>query len=133
MKTIDVVAAVIIDGNKVFATQRGYGDYKDKWEFPGGKVESGELPEVALVREIKEELNTEVSVEQYIDTIDYDYPDFHLRMMCFRCGIVKGDLKLLEHKSSTWIDADSINDLDWLPADRILLPRIKRILKARRN
>ena len=133
MKTIDVVAAVIIDGNKVFATQRGYGDYKDKWEFPGGKVESGELPEVALVREIKEELNTEVSVEQYIDTIDYDYPDFHLRMMCFRCRIVKGDLKLLEHKSSTWIDADSINDLDWLPADRFLLPRIKRILKARRN
>ena len=133
MKTINVVAAIILEGDKAFVTQRGYGAFKDKWEFPGGKIEPGETPEKALVREIREELNTEIAVDQSLDTIDFDYPEFHLKMECFCCRIIKGELNLLEHESSKWVTAETISDLDWLPADRILLPRIAEILNMRRE
>ena len=107
-KKINVVAAVIRKGNTVFATQRGYGDYKDWWEFPGGKIEQGETPEEALIREIKEELDTEISVDSFITAVEYDYPDFHIHMECFWCSIIKGGLTLLEHEAAKWV---SIYDL----------------------
>ena len=103
MKNIKVVAAIIIDNNKIFATQRGYGDFKDGWEFPGGKIEKGETPEEALIREIKEELDTTINVNKKIDTVEYDYPNFHLSMDCFICNILEGDLVLKEHESSKWL------------------------------
>ena len=124
MKTIHVVAAVIKEDNKILATQRGYGDYKDGWEFPGGKVEEGETPEAALKREILEELDTEISVGSLIDTIEYDYPDFHLIMECFWCEIVNGNLKLKEHEAAKWLDKDSLDSVDWLPADVSLVDKI---------
>ena len=117
MKTIKVVAAVIIDNYKVFATQRGYGSFKDKWEFPGGKIEFGESPEVALVREIKEELDTLISVDDFLCTIDYDYPEFHLTMHCYICSVTKGCLALKEHEAARWLGQDELWDVDWLPAD----------------
>ena len=117
MKTIEVVAAIIKDGDRVFATQRGYGDFKDGWEFPGGKIEPGEAPEKALVREIKEELETEISVDQYLCTVDHDYPKFHLTMHCFICSIKKGNLTLTEHEAARWLTLDEIWSVDWLPAD----------------
>lgn len=130
MKTIRVVAAVIkaVDNDgksKIFATQRGYGDLKGGWEFPGGKIEEGETPQEALVREIKEELDTDISVGDIIDTIEYDYPTFHLSMDCFWCEVVAGDLVLKEHEAAKWLDKDSINDVDWLPADVTLIEKIK--------
>lgn len=131
MKTIRVVAAVIKAVNKngdpvVFATQRGYGDFKDGWEFPGGKIEEGETPQAALKREIREELDTEISVGELIDTIEYDYPTFHLSMDCFWCEILKGDLSLKEHEAARWLDKKSIEDVDWLPADVILIEKVKK-------
>ena len=127
MKTISVVAAVIIrtaqDGTKqVFATQRGYGEFKDGWEFPGGKIEAGESPESALAREIREELATEISVGDYIDTIEYDYPAFHLSMRCYECTVISGKLELLEHENAAWLTRESLRSVKWLPADyRVLV------------
>ena len=125
MKTVKVVAAIIRDGNKVFATQRGYGDYKDGWEFPGGKIESGETPQQALIREIKEELDTDIAVGDYLTTIEYDYPAFHLSMQCFWCRIVDGTLVLKEHEAARWLDVDHIDSVDWLPADLTIIDLIK--------
>ena len=126
MKTIKVVAAIIEKDKKIFATQRGYGNYKDWWEFPGGKIEEGETPEEALAREIKEELDTEIVVEEYLTTVEYDYPEFHLSMDCFICSIISGDLILLEHESAVWLPVDNIWQVNWLPADIQVVEAILR-------
>lgn len=128
MKTINVVAAVIMKEGKVFATQRGYGEFKDGWEFPGGKVEAGESPEEALRREIREELEVEVNVGDLIDTIEYDYPDFHLSMKCYACSIAGGSPHLLEHEAARWLSADQLDSVAWLPADFTLIPKIAGLL-----
>lgn len=132
MKTIRVVAAVIKaekNGEPViFATQRGYGDFKDGWEFPGGKIQEGETPQEALKREIMEELDTEIEVGELIDTIEYDYPKFHLSMDCFWCSIVKGDLVLKEHEAAMWLNQDSLSEIEWLPADRSLIKTISKLI-----
>lgn len=130
MKTIRVVAAVIEAVNDsgetiIFATQRGYGDFKGGWEFPGGKIEEGETPQEALKREIREELETEIEVGELIDTIEYDYPTFHLSMDCFRCRIVKGDLVLKEHEAAKWLGKDELDSVDWLPADISLIDKLR--------
>lgn len=128
MKTVNVVAAIICDNyekkTKIFATQRGYGDYKDGWEFPGGKIEEGETPEQALVREIREELGTEIKVHDLIDVIDYDYEKFQLHMNCYWATVVEGELKLLEHEASKWLSRNDLKSVDWLPADLALLPKL---------
>ncbi len=133
MKTVNVVAAIICDDyankKKVFATQRGYGDYKDGWEFPGGKIEEGETPEAALVREIKEELATDILVHDLIRVIDYDYETFHLHMHCFWATVKSGNLSLLEHEAARWVTVDTIDELDWLPADEELVKEIKKELR----
>lgn len=128
MKTINVVAAVIMKEGKVFATQRGYGELKDGWEFPGGKVEAGESPEEALCREIREELEVEVNVGDLIDTIEYDYPAFHLSMKCYACTIAGGSPHLLEHEAARWLSADQLDSVAWLPADITLIPKIAGLL-----
>lgn len=130
MKTIRVVAAVIKATNEkgapmVFATQRGYGEFKGGWEFPGGKIEEGETPREALVREIREELETEITVGELIDTIEYDYPTFHLSMDCFWTEIVSGELVLKEHEAAKWLTRDELNSVEWLPADIELIEKIK--------
>ena len=129
MKTIRVVAAIIVENGRVFATQRGYGDFKDGWEFPGGKIEAGESPEQALVREIREELDTEIRVERLLQTVEWDYPTFHLSMDCFICKIESGDLHLREHEAARWLDLEHLNDVDWLPADLQLIPEIAKCLE----
>lgn len=126
MKTIRVVAAVIRKDDRIFATQRGYGEFKDGWEFPGGKIEPGETPQQALVREIREELETEIRVGDLIDTIEYDYPTFHLSMDCFWCEIVEGSLELKEHEAARWLDRESLYTVDWLPADVGLVEKIQK-------
>lgn len=133
MKTINVVAAIIIKDNKIFATQRGYGEFKDGWEFPGGKVEQGEAPENAIVREIKEELDTVIEVKEYFDTVEYDYPNFHLSMKCYICTVVSGKLDLLEHESAKWLDKDSLDSVAWLPADLGLVDKLKDYLSKNRS
>lgn len=125
MKTVNVVAAVIRDGDKIFATARGYGEYKGWWEFPGGKVEAGETPEEALVREIREELASEIEVEEYINTVEYDYPEFHLSMRCYFCKLISGELKLLEAEDAKWLSKDTIDSVKWLPADVTVVTKIK--------
>lgn len=133
MKTINVVAAIIIKDNKIFATQRGYGEFKDGWEFPGGKVEQGEAPENAIVREIKEELDTEIKVKEYFDTVEYDYPNFHLSMKCYICSVLSGKLELLEHEAAKWLDKDSLDSVAWLPADLGLVDKLKDYLSKNRS
>lgn len=128
-KTIRVVAAVIRDGNRIFATQRGYGKYKDGWEFPGGKIEDSETPQQALVREIREELDTEIRVGDLIETVEYDYPDFHLSMDCFWCSVIKGNLILKEAEDAKWLTKESIDSVNWLPADFGLIEKIKKLLQ----
>ena len=129
MKTIKVVAAVICDNikekNKIFATARGYGELKGGWEFPGGKVEPGETPQAALKREIMEELETEIEVGDLIETIEYDYPTFHLSMDCFWAEIVKGDLVLREHEAAKWLTKEQLESVDWLPADLGLVEKVR--------
>ena len=133
MKTIRVVAAIIIENEKVFATQRGYGDFKDGWEFPGGKIDAGETPEEALVREIKEELDTEVEVKELLDTVEYDYPNFHLSMDCFICSIKSGDLVLKEHEAAQWLKKETLDSVDWLPADLGLIDKIREYLQDKQK
>jgi 8-oxo-dGTP diphosphatase len=133
MKTVRVVVAVIRAINEsgeliIFATQRGYGDFKDGWEFPGGKIEEGETPQEALKREILEELDTEISVGELLDTIEYDYPTFHLSMDCFWSEIVKGDLALKEHEAAKWLRKHELDDVEWLPADITLISKIKSMI-----
>ena len=125
MKTVRVVAAVIRDGDRIFATQRGYGEFKDEWEFPGGKIEPGETPEEALGREIREELDTEIEVGDLIDTVEYDYPTFHLSMDCFWCRVVDGTLKLKEHEAAKWLTKDKLDTVAWLPADAEVIERLR--------
>jgi len=134
VKTVRVVAAVIKAVNKdgkpiIFATQRGYGEFKNGWEFPGGKIEPGETPQQALKREIKEELDTEIAVGEIIDTIEYDYPAFHLSMDCFWCEVLSGDLVLKEHEAAKWVDKELIDQVDWLPADVTLIDLIRGFLE----
>ena len=128
MKTIKVVAAVICDSlqtkTRIFATARGYGEFKGQWEFPGGKIEPGETPQQALAREIKEELDTTIRVGELIDTLEYDYPDFHLSMDCFWCEVVEGELVLLEAQDARWLTKDELDSVKWLPADLGLVEKI---------
>ena len=128
MKRVEVVAAILIHNNLVFACQRGYGEFKDGWEFPGGKVEARESPEEALRREIREELEVEVNVGDLIDTIEYDYPAFHLSMKCYACTIAGGSPHLLEHEAARWLSADQLDSVAWLPADITLIPKIAGLL-----
>ena len=127
-KQREVVAAVIRKENMIFTTQRGYGEFKDGWEFPGGKIEANETPEEAIVREIHEELETEIVVDEYLHTVEYDYPAFHLSMKCYLCHIVEGDLVLKEHEAAKWLTRDNLHSVDWLPADHELIPIIENKL-----
>lgn len=127
-KRIEVVAAIITEKGKIFATQRGYGEFKDGWEFPGGKIESGETPQQALKREIREELDTEIEVGELFDMVEYDYPDFHLTLHCFLCAVISGDLVLKEHESAKWLSRENLDSVDWLPADIGLIEKLKSIL-----
>ena len=127
-KRIEVVAAIILDEEKVFDTQRGYGEFKDGWEFPGGKMEQGETPQQALKREIKEELDTDIEVGELLETVEYDYPSFHLTMHCFICTIKSGDLVLKEHEAAKWLTRETLDSVDWLPADKGLIEKIKDVL-----
>ena len=124
IKHIEVVAAVILRGDRVFATQRGYGDFKDWWEFPGGKIEPGEAPEEALKREIREELSAEITVGKLLKTVEWDYPAFHLTLHCYLCSLASEEMSLNEHEAARWLDAGSIYSVKWLPADNDILPLV---------
>lgn len=128
MKTIRVVAAIIMENGRVFSTQRGYGEFKDGWEFPGGKIEPGETPEAAIKREIMEELDTEIEVVNLLDTVEYDYPTFHLSMDCFICKIKSGNLLLKEHEAARWLTLETLDSVEWLPADQGIAEQIRNIL-----
>ncbi len=125
MKTIEVVAAIITHNDQIFATQRGYGEFKDGWEFPGGKMEPGETPQQALMREIQEELDTEIEVGSLVETVEYDYPNFHLTMHCFLCTIRSGELVLKEHEAAKWLTREELDSVDWLPADVKVVEKLK--------
>ena len=128
MKQIEVVAAIIRKEHKIFATQRGYGEWKDWWEFPGGKMEAGEMPEEVLKREIREELSTEISVGELLCTMEYDYPKFHLTMLCYLCSLLTDALHLNEHEAASWLTKEELNSVDWLPADKGIIEKIKGLL-----
>lgn len=128
MKTIEVVAAIIIRDGKIFATQRGYGEWKGWWEFPGGKIEPGECPQEALVREIREELDAEIEVGELLETVEWDYPDFHLKMHCFICSLVSGSVHLNEHEAAAWLTRETLRSVKWLPADEGLVDNIKNLI-----
>lgn len=128
MKTIEVVAAIIIKNGKVFATQRGYGEFKDWWEFPGGKIESGEGSKEALAREIREELDAEIEVGELLETIEWDYPNFHLTMHCFICSLMSESMHLNEHEATAWLTRGTLRSVKWLPADEGLIPLIEELL-----
>ena len=125
-KTIKVVAALIRRGDLLFATQRGYGQYKDWWEFPGGKIEAGESPEKALIREIREELGAGIAVDEFLMTVEYDYPEFHLSMDCFWCHVEEGHLTLLEHEAARWLPVHDLKQVNWLPADVMVVDEIQK-------
>ena len=127
MKTINVVAAIIIKDQKIFATQRGYGEFKNGWEFPGGKIESGESPEHALEREIREELDARIRVGELFDTIEYDYPNFHLSMKCFLCSLISDQLTLREHEAAKWLTKENLSSVEWLPADITIIDKLKNL------
>ena len=129
MKTIEVVAAIIIKDGHVFATQRGYGEWQGWWEFPGGKMEAGESPQEALRREIKEELDADVSVGELLETVEWDYPNFHLTMHCFVCSLLSESLQLNEHEAAAWLSRETLRSVKWLPADEILLDKIADYLR----
>ena len=129
MKSIEVVAAIIKKDNKIFATQRGSGEFQGGWEFPGGKIEPGETPQKALIREIIEELDTIIQVNELVDIVEYDYPKFHLSMHCFLCELVSGDLTLKEHQDAKWLDKDELNSIAWLPADLGLIEKLRETLE----
>lgn len=131
MKTIEVVAAIICHDGKILATQRGYGDFKDGWEFPGGKVEQGESPEQAIIREIKEELDVEINPEKLVTTVEYDYPTFHLTMHCFLSTVREGKIALLEHEQAKWLTPDQLDTVAWLPADVEVVEELKKLLGSR--
>ena len=128
MKTIEVVAAIIVRGGKVFATQRGYGEWQGWWEFPGGKIEPGECPQEALAREIREELDAEIEVGELLETVEWDYPAFHLTMRCFMCTLLSESMHLNEHEDAAWLTRDTLNSVKWLPADEGLIENIKNII-----
>lgn len=128
MKTVEVVAAVILKDGAVFATQRGYGPWKDWWEFPGGKIEAGECPQEALVREIREELDAEVEVGELLETVEWDYPDFHLTMHCFICSLLSESMRLNEHEAAAWLTRETLDTVRWLPADEGVVDRISMLL-----
>lgn len=128
MKTIEVAAAVILKNGAVFATQRGYGPWKDWWEFPGGKIEAGECPQEALVREIREELDAEVEVGELLETVEWDYPDFHLTMHCFICALQSESMRLNEHEAAAWLTRETLDTVRWLPADEGVVDRISMLL-----
>ena len=128
MKTIEVVAAIILKNGEVFATQRGYGDFKGWWEFPGGKVEERECPRAALVREIREELDAEISVGELLETVEWDYPNFHLTMHCFVCTLLSESMHLNEHEASVWLTKDKLHSVQWLPADEGMLSKIETLI-----
>ena len=127
MKTVNVVAAIIKDQNKIFSTQRGYGEFINMWEFPGGKIEEGETKEEALIREIKEELEVSISVDSFLTTVEYDYPNFHLTMHCYLCTILDGTINLVEHSDAKWLDLKHIDTVNWLPADIAVVDKLKEI------
>ena len=129
-KIVSVVAAIIEANGKFFATQRGYGPQKDGWEFPGGKIEPGETPEAALMREIREELDADITVGEKLIQVEYDYPDFHLSMGCYRCALASGHLTLKEHEAARWLTLSELDDLAWLPADRIVADAFRRAVKT---
>lgn len=128
MKTIEVVAAIIIKDGKVFATQRGYGEWQGWWEFPGGKIEAGESPEVALVREIREELDAEIEVGGLLETVEWDYPKFHLTMHCYMCSLISESMHLNEHEAAAWLTRETIHSVKWLPADEGLVGKIGKVI-----
>ncbi len=128
MKRVRVVAAIIVENDKIFVTQRGYGEFKGGWEFPGGKIEEGETPQQALVREIREELDTEIEVGELVDKVEYDYPKFHLSMDCFLCRIKSGKLVLKEHEDAKWLKRDELSSVEWLPADKGLVEKLSYII-----
>lgn len=132
MKTIEVVAAVIVRDGQVFATQRGYGEWQGWWEFPGGKMEPGESPQVALVREIREELDAEISVGRLLETVEWDYPKFHLTMHCFLCSLLSDSVHLNEHEAAAWLTRDTLHSVKWLPADEGLVGKIGEVMDLSR-